>query len=75
VWWPDGRQIGYLAVGASGDQEIRVVNLDHGTPQTLTSVKLLGTNHPFDVTRDGRTIVVSNGVHVSDEIWLLEPKR
>ncbi len=75
VWWPDGRQIGYLAVGASGNQEIRVVGVEGGSPQTLTSVKLLGTNHPFAITRDGRTIVVSNGVHVSDEIWLLEPKR
>ena len=75
VWWPDGRRIGYLAVGANGNQEILVWSLDGSSLQTLSAIKLVGTNHPFAITRDGRTVVVSNAVHVSDEIWLLEPKR
>jgi Tol biopolymer transport system component len=75
VWWPDNKQIGYLAVGANGDQEIRVVDVARASPRTLTSIKLTGTNHPFDISPDGRTIVVSNAVHISDEIWLLEPKK
>jgi eukaryotic-like serine/threonine-protein kinase len=75
VWWPDGRQIGYLGIGARGDQELRTVALDGTAPQTLSRIKLVGTNHPFAVTRDGLAIVVSNAAHVSDEIWLLEPKR
>jgi len=75
VWWPDGRQLGYLAIGPDGNQQIRLVELDgSASPRTL-SIKLNGTNHPFAVTPDGRSIVVSNALHVSDEIWLVEPKR
>jgi Tol biopolymer transport system component len=75
VWWPDGRQIGYLAFGAQGDQEIRLVALDGTPPRTFAGVKFGGTNHPFAISRDGGTLVISNAVHVSDEIWLLEPRR
>ncbi|HEY7059317.1 MAG TPA: protein kinase [Vicinamibacterales bacterium] len=76
VWWPDGKRIGYLAIGRRGDQEIRVVPVDgSGAPHALDGIHLVGTNHPFAVTRDGRTIIVSNAAHLSDEIWLLEPKR
>jgi TolB protein len=74
VWWPGGRELGYLAVGADGNQEIRVASLD-GSTRTLTSIRLNGTNHPFAVFPDGKRIVASNAVHVSDEIWLLEPGR
>jgi TolB protein len=74
VWWPDGRQVGYLAVGPRGDEELRVVPIEGGVPKVLP-IRLSGTNHPFAVTADGRTILISNGVHLSDEIWLLEPRR
>jgi hypothetical protein len=43
----------------------------HGTRLQRT----VAINHPFAVTRDGRTIIVSNAGHLSGEIWLLEPKR
>jgi Tol biopolymer transport system component/tRNA A-37 threonylcarbamoyl transferase component Bud32 len=75
AWFPDGDRIGYLAVDARGNQEIRVVRLDGSAPQPLGAVKLTGTNHPFSVTPDGRSIVVSNAAHVSDEIWLLQPAK
>ncbi|HSC25930.1 MAG TPA: hypothetical protein VLD67_01575, partial [Vicinamibacterales bacterium] len=73
VWWPDGR-IGYNGIGAHGNQEIRIVSLD-GQVETLDTIKLIGSNHPFSLSPDGHRLVVSNGVHVSDEIWLLEPPR
>jgi eukaryotic-like serine/threonine-protein kinase len=75
VWWPDGSQIGYLALDARGNQQLRVVPADGGTPRPLTHIRLLGANHPFAVAPNGRTIVVSNSEHVSDEIWLLERKQ
>jgi len=74
VWWPDGKQIGYIAIDAEGNQQIRVVSADGGTPRSLTSIRMLGTNHPFAVAPDGRTIVLTNAEHDSDEIWLLERK-
>ena len=74
VWWPDGRQIGYLTVKADGNQQIRIVTLD-GASRGLDTVKLAGTNHPFSIFRDGIRLVTSNAVHISDEIWILERGR
>jgi TolB protein len=75
VWWPDGKQIAYLIIGRRGDQEIHVISLDGSASRQLTSITFAGSNYPFDISRDGNSIVASNGVHVSDEIWSLEPRR
>jgi Tol biopolymer transport system component len=74
VWWPDGTQIGYLVVGRNGDQEIEVVSVAGGPSRPVARWRFNGTNHLFDVSPDGSAIVSSNAVHVSDEIWLLEPR-
>jgi Tol biopolymer transport system component len=75
VWWPDGTQIGYLAVGPDGNAEIRVVSVRDGAIRTLDGVRLQGLNHPFAVFPDGHRIVVGNAVHDLDEVWVLEPGR
>lgn len=72
VWFPDGRRLGYLALGARGNQEYREVDVRSGATRVIP-VPLRGTNMPFFPTPDGRSIVYSNSVHVSDEIWLLKP--
>jgi Tol biopolymer transport system component len=74
VWWPDGRQVGYIALGPGGNEEIRVVSIDGGAARTLP-IRLSGSNHPFAVTNDAQGIVVSNSVHISSEIWLLQPGK
>jgi Tol biopolymer transport system component/predicted Ser/Thr protein kinase len=73
VWWPGGKQIAFLTQGPQGNQ-IRVVSLD-GATRLIGSIKLEGSNHPFAVFPDGWRIAGTNAVHVSDEIWLLEPRR
>ncbi|MCA1561063.1 MAG: protein kinase [Acidobacteria bacterium] len=75
VWFPDGRRIGYLAIGPRGDQEYRITDVDGSAPRAIPDLPLRGTNLPFTPSRDGRFIVFSNAVHVSDEIWLLKPAR
>ena len=72
VWWPDGKQIGYRVIGGSGDQEIHVIPVAGGVPRKL-DIRFNGSNQPFDVSPDGTAIVTSNTVHVSDEIWLMDP--
>jgi len=75
VWWPDGRQIGLVVIGRNGDQEIQVVQVDGGSPRPIAGLAFNGSNHPFDISPDGKSLVTTNAVHVSDEIWLLEPKE
>jgi len=72
VWWPDGRRLGFQAVGSDGNAEIRVVPFEGGSATTLTGIRFLGTNYPFDVSRDGRFLATSNTVSASNELWLLE---
>lgn len=74
VWWP-GKGIAYLALTARDGQEIRVVSVGGAPPAILRSVTFVGSNHPFDVSRSGVSLVTTNGVHVSDEIWLLAPGK
>ncbi len=75
VWWPDGKQIGFVVIGRNGDQEIQIVPVDGGSPRPIAGLAFNGSNHPFDVSPDGKSLVTTNAVHVSDEIWLLEPKE
>jgi eukaryotic-like serine/threonine-protein kinase len=74
VWWPDGRQIGFVVIGRVGGQEIHVVDREGGQPRHLAEIIFNGTNHPFDISPDGSRLVTTNAVHVSDEIWLVEPR-
>lgn len=73
VWWPDGEQIGFQVQGPDGNQQIQVYSLRPGETRTLSGMHFLGTNFPFDVSRDGKSLVTTNYQHISDEIWLLEP--
>lgn len=73
AWWPDGKRVGFLALGEDGSQQIRVVSLDGGPIVSLAEVRFEGSNHPFDVSPDGKRLVYSNTVPISQEIWLLRP--
>ncbi len=75
VWWPDGQRISYLVVRPDGTQEIRAVPFRGGASQVVSSPRYPGTNHPFDLARDGKRLVSSNAVHLASEIWLYEPPR
>jgi Tol biopolymer transport system component len=73
VWWPDGDQLGFQVIGQDGNEQIKVFRLKTGEIHTLPHVHFVGTNHPFDISRDGKWLITTNYQHLSDEIWLLEP--
>jgi len=52
---------------------VRIISVDGGESRPLETLQFLGDNHPFDVTRDGRWLVTSNSLHVTDEIWVIRP--
>jgi len=73
VWWPDGEHIGFQVVDRDGNEQIQVFSLKTGETRTLPNLPFVGTNFPFDISRDGKWLVTTNFQHLSDEIWLLEP--
>jgi Tol biopolymer transport system component len=75
VWWPDGKQLGYLDTGPDGTQQIFIVPFKGGPSRPLAAIKFNGSNNPFDLSPDGALLATSNSVHLSSEIWLLQPKR
>lgn len=75
VWLPDGKSIGFVAVGPDGNQQIRFVPAEGGDTRVLVPLKLIGTNKPFDVSRDGKWLVTTNSIDVSSEIWLLSREQ
>jgi len=75
VWWPSGDKIGMQTVGPEGNTEFTVVTLATGEAKVLPGLRFSGTNFPFDVSRDGKWLVTTNSVDVSDEIWLLEAEK
>jgi Tol biopolymer transport system component len=75
VWWPDGEKIAYVVIGRTGDQEIQTVPTTGGPSRPVGGITFTGSNHPFDISPDGRLLATSNAVHVSDEIWMLEPAK
>jgi eukaryotic-like serine/threonine-protein kinase len=73
VWWPDGRRIAYLKLRPDNTQQIETVALDGTVTVAPVPIRYTGFNDPFDIARSGELLTTTNGVHVSSEIWVLEP--
>ncbi len=74
IWWPDGKQIAYRAIGQDGNQIVEVVPFEGGAARRLQGLRFNGTNEPIAVSPDGALIATTDALHVSDEIWLLRPQ-
>jgi hypothetical protein len=57
----------------ASSQQIQTLTLDGQASTGVVPIRFGGTNEPFDVSRDGRLLATTNAVHVSSEIWVLEP--
>jgi Tol biopolymer transport system component len=73
VWWPDGKRISYVIVRPDTTQQIQTVTLDGAISTPSVPVRFAGVNNPFDIARDGESLVTTNAVHVSSEIWVIDP--
>ena len=73
VWWPDGKRLGYLVIGPDGTQQVRTVPFAGGPSRPVPGLRFPGTNYPIDISPDGTLLATSNDVHLSADIWLMEP--
>jgi serine/threonine protein kinase len=74
VWWPGSDQIGFQSIAPDGNAQIQVFTLKTGELRTLPGLHFIGSNFPFDVSRDAKWLATTNYQHISDEVWLLEPE-
>ena len=74
VWWPDGRRLAFLRVQSDGTQRVETVDLEQpGTPVPLP-VRFTGSNYPIDIGSGGRSVALTNAVHVVSELWVLDAR-
>jgi TolB protein len=72
VWWPDGERLAYVTIRGDLNQRIETVRLDGSAGQGPLGIRFSGSNHPFDISRDGGLLATTDSVHVSSEIWVAE---
>jgi len=75
VWWPDGSRLGYKVLGFDDLQRIGVVDLASGSRIEVPRLPVVGPNSPFDISQDGRHLVITDSTTLASEVWLLEPRR
>jgi hypothetical protein len=75
VWWPDGSRLGYKVLGFDDLQRIGVVDLGSGSRIEVPRLPVVGPNSPFDISQDGRYLVITDATTLASEVWLLEPRR
>ena len=75
VWWPDGKRLAYQILGFDNLQRIGVVELASGLKVEVPGLPVVGQNSPFDISRDGRYLAITDGTTLASEVWLLEPSR
>ena len=75
VWWPDGKRLAYQTLGFDNLQRIGVVDLASGSKVEVPGLPVVGPNAPFDISRDARYLVITDGTTLASEVWLLEPNR
>ena len=70
-----GEHLGFQMEGADGNELIQVLTVKSKELRTLPGLHFVGTNFPFDVSRNGKWLITTNYQHICDEIWLLEPAQ
>jgi hypothetical protein len=73
VWWPDSRAVAYAVLGFDGLQRVRIASLTGPLPFSPPVLPVTGQNTPFDISKDGRYLAITDGEVLGSGIWLLEP--
>jgi len=68
-------RLGHTVLGFDGLQRIGVVDLASGSRVEVPRLPVVGPGSPFDISPDGRYLVITEATTLASEVWLLEPNR
>ena len=74
VWWPDGKALAYAVLGFDNLQRVRLASLA-GPPPSPPVFPVTAQNTPFDFSKDGRYLAITDSETLASGIWLLEPRE
>lgn len=73
VWWPNSRAVAYTLGAFDNQQRVRLAPVTGPLPSPSPIFPVTVQNTPFDISKDGRRLVITDGEVLSSAIWLLEP--
>ena len=68
-------RLGHTVLGFDGLQRIGVVDRASVSRVEVPRLPVVGPGSPFDISPDGRYLVITDGTTLASEAWLLEPNR
>ena len=72
VWWPDGTGVAYSVLGFEDLQRVRIAPVAARARAFPNGLPVTVKNSPFDLSRDGRSLAITDSEVSSSRIWILE---
>ncbi len=71
-WWPDGTGVAYSVLGFDDQQRVKVAPVTSRARAFPSVLPVTGSNAPFDVSKDGRSLAITDTEISTSRIWILE---
>ncbi len=71
-WWPDGTGVAYSVLGFDDQQRVKVAPVANRARAFPGVLPVTGSNSPFDVSKDGRSLAITDTEISTSRIWILE---
>ncbi len=71
-WWPDGTGVAYSVLGFDDQQRVRIAPVAARARAYPSVLPVTGSNAPFDVSKDGRFLAITDSEISASRIWILE---
>lgn len=71
-WWSDGTGVAYSVLGFDDQQRVRIAPVATRARAFPSVLPVTGSNAPFDISKDGRSLAITDTEISASRIWILE---